>query len=64
VSYLPEMPPPNYYSRKFEDMLLSTSRPASAAALLEFVELSVEMKSHLACACTQHRIDLLGPPID
>ena len=49
---------------KFEDMLRSASRPASAAELPEFVEPTEEMKSHLARVCAENGIDLLGPPID
>lgn len=49
---------------RFEAMVRSASRPATAVVLPEQVEPTPEMQAHLAGLCAENGIDLIGPPID
>ena len=48
----------------FEDMVRSASRPAPSVTLPDQTPPTPEMQARLAAICSEHGIDLIGPPID
>lgn len=49
--------------KDFENMVRRLARKAPAATLPEQVQPSPEMQAELARICAEHRIDLVGPPL-